>query len=194
MVYDPFGGYNPFTWYWLADDARVYAGNRQIITNDADAAYSTWLSDGNIPSSWPRDLAGNQTNAALQDVLMPYNMFVDLKAYTADARWRRRNAGIKVTSLSSALFLSDEPSVNDINSSYNYGQANPAATFHWKMADGSFTTLNATQITTLHNDILNYVQSCYACESTTIASINGGTITTRAQVDSVFAAVTNVFP
>jgi hypothetical protein len=183
----------PTNWYWLADDGRIYSSASQSQVPASDQGYVDW-SDTYTPTPWPRDDAGNQTDASLQDVLGPYNLFANLTYYTADARWRRRNSGIIVTSLSPVAFMSDDASVNDINASYNYAQANTSATFQWKMSDGSFTTLNNAKITTLHNDTLNYVQSCFTCESNTINSINGGTITTMAEVDAAFAAISNVFP
>jgi hypothetical protein len=185
----------PSAWYWLADDGRVFSGPLEATVDASDNGYTDWTAIGNVPTPWPRDNAGNQqTDAAMQDVLTPFGMFVNLKYYTANARYLHRSAGIKITSLSSALFMSDAASVNDVNASYDYALVNAGATFSWKMADGSFTALDKTKITTLHNDILNYVQSCYACESSTVNSITGGSITTRAQVDTAFAAIANTFP
>ena len=37
-----------------------------------------------------------------------------------------------------------------------------------------------------------FVQACFTCESTTLASINGGTITGLAAIDAAYAAVSNV--
>jgi hypothetical protein len=38
------------------------------------------------------------------------------------------------------------------------------------------------------------VQTCFSCESTTLAGITGGTITSLAQIDAAFAAISNVLP
>jgi hypothetical protein len=62
------------------------------------------------------------------------------------------------------------------------------------MSDGSFVQLNNTQIATVNNDITDFVQKCFNCESTTLTGIDGGTITTMAQIDSAYAAISNVYP
>jgi hypothetical protein len=68
--------FNPFDWYWLADDDRVFTSARQLIVDASDADYQSWTGVGNLPTSWPRDDAGNQTNDALQEVLTPYGLSV----------------------------------------------------------------------------------------------------------------------
>ena len=185
--------YSPYNWYRLADDGRIFASARQIITDDTDPDYSAW---NGTATPWPRDVAGNQTNAALQDVLTPYNVFVDLIAYTAYARFNHASGGVVVTSLGgSTLFLTDPVSRNTINSAYDFmTQKGGGYTVQWKLSNGTFITLNVTQMTTLMNAVATFVQSCFTCESTTVSAINGGTITTHAQVDAAFAAISNVFP
>ena len=183
----------PYDWYWLADDGRVFSSARQIIVDASDPDYSAW---SGTATAWPRDAAGDQTNAALQDVLTPYNLFVDLIAYTAYARFNHASGGVIVTSLGGAVpFLSDITSRNTINSAYDFmTQKGGGYTVQWKLSDGTFITLSVTGITTLMNAVATFVQSCFSCESTTVGSINGGTITTQAQVDAAFAAISNVFP
>jgi hypothetical protein len=183
--------YNPFDWYWLTDDSRVYASARQAIVADSDADYQTWITAGGTATPWPRDDAGNQTNAALQDVLAPYGMFADLIFYAADARWRRQTGGIAVAGVD---YRTDRISSSERNNAYDYAQANPAAVFKWKLPDGTFATLDQAALTKVAMSETGFVQSCFTCESDTVASINGSTITTRAQVDAAFAAISNVFP
>jgi hypothetical protein len=177
-------------WYWSVggDATHVWSSARAMSVPVADQAYADWQAVG---GHYTTPIASMTELYAVLAAQFPAG---SLPTYNADARFRRRNSGIIITSLSPATFMSDEASVNDINSSYNYGQANPAATFQWKMADGSFTALDATKITKLHNDALNYVQSCFVCESTNLAAITGGTITTLAQIDAAFAAISNTFP
>ena len=188
--------YNAFDWYWLADDGRLYASARQVIVDESDADYIAWQAANTTATSWPRDLAGEQTDAALQDVLTPYNLFVDLTAYTAYARFNHASGGVVVTSLGGPiLFLTDPVSRNTINSAYDFmTHKGGGYTVQWKLSDGTFITLNVTQMTTLMDDVATFVQSCFTCESTTVSAINGGTITTQVQVDSAFAAISNVFP
>lgn len=66
--------YNPLDWYWLADDGRTYASGRQKIVKKTDAAYKEWIAAGNVATRWPVDDLGQQTDAALYEVLQPYGL------------------------------------------------------------------------------------------------------------------------
>lgn len=74
----------PNNWYWLADDGRIYSSASQALVNKTDALHVDWLASGNIPTRWPSDDAGAQTNAELAKVLAPYGLIIgtlsDIKA------------------------------------------------------------------------------------------------------------------
>jgi hypothetical protein len=82
----------------LADDGRVFGSAKQTIVDAADTDYVKWL-ESQTPSPWPRDIAGEQTNDELQAVLRPFNLFVGLEYYAADARQRRYADDILVNGL-----------------------------------------------------------------------------------------------
>jgi hypothetical protein len=186
---------DPFNWFWLADDSRVYGSAKQTITTNADPDYVAWVNAGGVATIWPRDDAGNQTDAALQTVLDPYGIFANLTYYTANARFLHASGGVTITSLAAGkVFMTDVVSRNTVSSAYGFSQADVSQTFSWKLADGSFVTLDNAGVTTLHADVATFVQSCFTCESDTINGISGGSITTRQQVDDAFAAISNVFP
>jgi hypothetical protein len=186
--------YDPYDWFWLADDGRIFASARQIVVDNTDAAYIDWTSAGNVATHWPRDTSDMQTVATLQAVLTPFNLFIDLAAYAAYARSNHASGGFTITTISTVPFLTDPTSRNTINSAFQYAQANPAHITNWKMSNGSFIALSNTQMATVNNDITTFVQSCFTCEGTTVSGIIGGTITTHAQVDAAFAAISNVVP
>ena len=73
-------------WYWLHSDGRIYASARKAIIDDEDAAYIAWRKAGNYPTPWPWDEAGEQTDAALQEVLFPHRMYFDLGAAKAELK------------------------------------------------------------------------------------------------------------
>lgn len=75
--------YMPYHWYWKAEDGRVFASERELIVDEADADFIAWTEGGRLPTEWPRDDAGVQTNAALQDVLTPYGLTVALETFAA---------------------------------------------------------------------------------------------------------------
>jgi hypothetical protein len=182
--------YDPKNWYWLADDKRVFDSANQIITTDTDTGYVAWVNDGNVATAWPRDGASNQTNAVLQDVLTPYGMFVNLNYYTADARYRKEIGGITV---SGVALRTDRMSQSQRDAAHTYlALATAGTTISWKNADDSFASLNSTQLAAQMQGTASFVQDCFTCEHTTLTSITGGTITTRAQVDNAFAAISTV--
>jgi hypothetical protein len=59
--------YNIHDWYWLADDGRVFTSARRLTVDESDASYQAFIG-GAMATPWPRDDAGNQTDAALQQV------------------------------------------------------------------------------------------------------------------------------
>lgn len=66
--------YNPFDWYWYAEDGRIFSSSRQRLVTQKDRDFAAWKKDGNVPQRWPVDEAGVQTDDALQDVLKPYGL------------------------------------------------------------------------------------------------------------------------
>lgn len=69
---------NPFNWYWLADDGRLYSSSAHSLVEADDEAFLAWREAGNAPTGWPRDEAGAQTDAALEQVLSPYGIYLVL--------------------------------------------------------------------------------------------------------------------
>ena len=180
----------PSDWYWIADDGRVYSSARQVVVDTNDAGYIAW-SQSTRPTVWPRDLDGNQTDDALQDVLTPYNLFVDLATYAAFSRFNLASGGMTIAG---HPYLTDPVSRNTVGSANDYAVANPGHITDWKLADGTFIQLDQAELAHVLQQMATFVQSCFTCESTTLTAINGGTITTQAQVDAAFAAISNVFP
>lgn len=176
--------YNPADWYWQADDGRIFSSARIAIVPADDAGLAAFKAAGNWPTAWPRDDSGLQTTAALQDVLGAYNLFADLKAYAADARYRKEVGGV---SISGVAYPSDRETQAKLTAAALFSQVNPAETFKWKLSDGTFTgSLTATQMITVAAAVGAFVNTCFATEASVGAQIDAGTITTRAQVDTAF--------
>jgi hypothetical protein len=68
--------YDPRDHYWRADDGRIYSSKAQALVADNDHAYQEWLATPRIPTAWPVDENGAQTDAALNDVLAPFGLQV----------------------------------------------------------------------------------------------------------------------
>ena len=72
---------------------------------------------------------------------------------------------------SNYLFLTDPNSQFALTGALIAAQANSAYTANWKMADGSFLTLNATQIISAWQQGAAFVQKCFNTEATLIATV-----------------------
>jgi hypothetical protein len=179
--------YNPHDWYWINGDGRIYASKRQIIVDASDPEF---ISAGAATTPWPRDSEGDQTDAALQGVLAPYSLFVNLEYYTADVRNKKSNGGVVVNGLP---FASDPVTMMSLNAAYIYTIDKQTNAFSWKLPDGTFITLDTAGVKDLQSCVAGFGQSCYTCEDEVLTGIEGGTITDRTQVDAAFAAVSNVF-
>ena len=69
-----FDRYTPGDWYWLAENGRVWSSRRGSTVAPDDAGFSTWKASGRAPTIWPRDESGAQSDAAMADVLRPYDL------------------------------------------------------------------------------------------------------------------------
>lgn len=70
--------FNPADWYWIKEDGAIYSSASQAFVEADDAAFVAWRSAGATPTPYPRDTAGNESEAALQDVLSPYGIYLSL--------------------------------------------------------------------------------------------------------------------
>ena len=114
------------------------------------------------------------------------------RTYSAFSRWRKASGGLTVTSISEIPFLTDPTSRQAVYSAYDFVSARSGAIVQWKMSDGSFVAMDQAKLETVTNAISAFVESCFACEGTVAAGIDDGSITTLAQVDDAYAAVSNV--
>jgi hypothetical protein len=179
---------NPRYWYWLASDGRIFASKTESIAPDSDPDYLAWRKVGYVPSDWPRDAGGNQTDASLQAVLAPQGMFANLGFYAAAARYNRMNAGV---SIDGRPFLSDASTRSMLDNANSYVAATSTPTVDWKLADGTFVKLDGPTIAAAAKKMTAFVEACFTAESNVVAGIAAGTIKTRAQVDQAFAAISN---
>ena len=78
----------------------------------------------------------------------------------------------------------DAASLVLLQGAYTMAAANVNATFNWVTTTGP-TTLTAAQITTLFNTVTTFMQNSFNVLTTALSGINGGTITTIAQIDAL---------
>jgi len=173
--------YNPYAWFWVAEDGRVFDSARAVIITDKAKAYKDWVAAGMVATNWPRDDSGNQTDAALQDVLRPYGIWVDIVQYAADKRWRVETGG---TSLGGLTILTDDRSKLLMNGAYNAAKADPEWSTKLICSDGSRQFVQAAQMIAIGEAIEAHVNSTFVAYSDVIDAIEAGTITDRAGVDA----------
>lgn len=182
--------FNPRDWYWAREDGAIYGSARGALLTADDTAYSEWLASGGIATRWPVDVAGAQTDAALQEVLTTYGLHLTrgdaLLSYAAQRRWELETGGIEVAG---ATIRTDRESQGLINGAYTMAQEQPEQVFRFKAAAG-WISLTAAEITAIARQVGAHVQACFGAEANVAAMITAEppTITTREEVDDAFAA------
>lgn len=176
--------YNPFNWYWKADDGRLFSSSSQSMVSSGDAEYTAWVATGRSATSWPRDIQGNQTNAALQEVLSPYGLFTDLVAYARHARWRREVGGMIFSGVPVAT---DDRSQTKIMGARLAAVANSEFSARWDGSDGEVYPLGSAELIALSDALQAHVSGCFDTFAIVKDAIDAGTMTSRAEVDAAFA-------
>jgi len=108
-----------------------------------------------------------------------------LKAYAADARYRAETGGLTINGQTIAT---DRESQTLITGAYNLALQDPNLTINWKTGAG-FVQIDAPTMIAIATAVAQHVQSCFTKEAEVVADIEGGTITTYAQVDAAFATL-----
>jgi hypothetical protein len=182
--------FNPYDWYWLADDSRVYSSYVQATLADPanDTRYQNWLTAGYVPTPWPRDDAGNQTNASIGLVLAPYQLALDLKYYARQLRDQVERSGFPVTGIAGMTAISsDDYSQNQIERFHEIAAVDASFNAAWVlMGDRSTVTLAKADIDNLYGQFVAFLKSNWDIYTSTVHGIDGGTITTRQQVDAAW--------
>lgn len=176
--------FTPGDWYWLASDGRLFSSAVTALVSKTNADFVRWSSAGGVPTTWPRDDAGEQTTAALQAVLAPYGLFADLVAYARDARWRAEIGGMVWNGVPIAT---DDSSKVKIAGARLAAQANPAFETTWWGAHGEGVVVDAPLIIQLSDAVLAHVDGTFTTFGLVKAGIEGGEITSREQVDAAFS-------
>ena len=174
----------PHDWYWLADDGRLYASARQAVVPGRDATYLAWRKAGGRPTRWPVNDNGAQTEAALQEVLSPYGLFIDLIAYAAAKRYWAETAGKTLTG--GVVVGTDDVAqrkIAGVRHAFDNGTLASMDKVAFKAKSG-WVDMGKTDIEAVHTAVVRHVQACYAKEKEVAAAITAGTITSTAEIDA----------
>jgi hypothetical protein len=181
--------FNPANWYWLASDGRIMSSASRSIVPANDPTYGLWLTGGNSPTPWPSDTTGGQTIAALQDVLTPCGIYVDLGTYANVKQWTKAQGGYMATVAGAQVPIATTTESLALISgkAARLQQANPPATVQWQTGPASFVTIAAADFLTMAVAVTDFVQSTFDTLATVLAGIASGQITMFSQVDAAFA-------
>lgn len=108
----------------------------------------------------------------------------ELKAYAASVRYSKEVGGFAVNGIA---YPTDRDTQAKLTGAYALVQVNPSVKIDWKLPDGTFAALDAAGVTAVASAIGSFVQQCFGLEASVSVAIDGGTITTRAQIDAQFA-------
>jgi hypothetical protein len=184
---------NIYNNFWRADDGRVYGSAKQIISDESDPDYVAW-SQSQFASPWPRDVAGNQTDVALQDVLTPYSLFVNLNYYAAGARWVTEQSGISVTVSAGVMPIkTDDRSQAKINGARIVRENGSLTTACWHAADGNIYDVTKDDVIAISNQLQEFIHNTFEALDSAVQGITDGSITTKIQVDALFSAIPKTY-
>ncbi|WP_315701282.1 MULTISPECIES: DUF4376 domain-containing protein [unclassified Bradyrhizobium] len=181
--------FNLADWYWLADDGRVWSSRVAAIVPSNDQAYMAWVGAGNGPSPWPTDASGAQTSASLQEVLSPYGLWADLKAYANAKQWAKASGGYLATINGAQVPISTSTESLGLIAGKvaRLQQANPPSSVQWQTGESTFVTIAAGDFIAASIEIADFVQATFDKLAAVMAKIDAGVITTFAQVDAGLA-------
>jgi hypothetical protein len=184
--------YNPYNWYWLADDGRLYSSAVTALIDPSDPDYVSW-SGLNVATRWPPDDAGNQTDWSLQAVLAPYGLAVDLKAYARISRDTVEVSGCPITGIAGMTTIATDTNSQALMARYNE-LANDDSKFvvAWVMPDRSTVSLTNANIKAIYIQEMAFYEANYNNYSGVISGIDGGTITTKDEIDQAFGLTKQV--
>lgn len=111
----------------------------------------------------------------------------NLAAYAAERRWQVEWGGIVAGGVP---ISTDDRSKMMIGFAQARALADPNYTTGWKGADGTFVALDAAAVIAIANAVAAHVEACFAMEATVLAAIAEEEITTTAEIDGAFAALT----
>jgi hypothetical protein len=144
----------------------------------------SWGSDGSF--NFSSSMTQSQINA-VNSVYAAHNPVTsDLLGYSDDERKQMFFSGITVSGIATDV---SPDAVSVMHQNVTYAQAHPSATFNVVAPDYTVTNYTATGLINLYNVVQGFVKSVYDMEATISAGILNGSITTYAQIDSMYATI-----
>lgn len=198
--------------YWIigGSETAVYSSKTNTMVAPDDADYTEWRtaygSASNIASEAELAVVLRNRGTSLPDWLLASPSFVQpapgeysneqLKAYNDDARWRKEQSGITLSTgmpietndraqakISGAMLAAKYPPTP---TKAQPGGGGPAFTTKWHAADGTFWPLDTPGIVAMSGELQLYIDECFEASSAVSDAIDAGTITTLQQIDAAY--------
>lgn len=173
--------FNPGNWYWVQENGSVFSSAKRKFYAQSNADFKAWLAEGNIPTQYPRDETGNQSEDELAATLLEHGVFIRPKEYAAAKRYTLETGGYVFRGHRIATDRESRVSISGM--ALGASLLGDQFSTSWKCADGSFITLDAADALALATEVMAFVSACFGVESEVSAGIASGDITSIEQVD-----------
>lgn len=170
----------PSDWYWRRQDGTLFSSNRIAVVPEDDDAFLEWSADGRVPSPYPKDEDGKDSEAELQAVLTPYNLSATLGHYARAKTWALRMGGAQIGDY---FVPTDADTLSLLNGLKGLAEQDPNGTFPFDDGTATGATLSAEQAIGLATAVGQYVQSTFTKRVAVLAGIADGSIATKTDVD-----------
>lgn len=185
--------------FWSVAGRGIYSSARNVYVAADDADLVGWQAAGGVVHSIANEAdlwAAISANAAdyLPGWLFDGETFAQpsigshsstqLRAYAAMKRFAREVGGVV---FGQATVRTDRESQALINGAYSAAVRDPSFVTRWKVADGTFASLDAEAISTVAGLVAAHVAASFAIEAHVSDQISAGVITSVADVDAAFA-------
>jgi hypothetical protein len=185
--------FNPFNWYWLADDGRIFSSLQQAQVPATDQDYTDFC-QVNQPTPWPYDSQGAQTDASLQDVLEQHGtIFANNTYYAAYQRWLAECGGITITGIASAPngmpIKTDDRSKNLVGLAASAALGDSKFTTVWAAADWNTYAMTNAEVISMAEQMYQHIHDAFIAYDNAVGALKRDEIKGRRDIDELFARV-----
>lgn len=169
------------SWFTLPNGSRVtpaYAGWNNGNLRLANIVEADPVPEGKIVVATNVSLVNGQPKYVytLEDEV------TDLYDYAANRRWVKQNAGLAI---GGSLIDTTTESLTLINGAYGWSKLNPDKLVRFKAKSG-WVHLDAATVEIIANAVATFIQEMFDLEGQISDSIADGSITTKAEIDTLF--------
>jgi hypothetical protein len=185
--------FNPYNWYWLADDGRIFSSLQQAQVPSTDQGYVDFC-NVNQPTPWPYDDQGAQTDASLQAALDPHQtIFANNTYYAANQRWITETGGMTITGIASAPsgmpIKTDDRSKNLVGLASDAALADTTFTTVWVAADWNNYAMTAAEVISMAQQMYQHIHDAFIAYDNAVGTLKRGEAMSRQDIDALFAKV-----